>query len=153
MFQTIVVCLTSTDAHMHVDTHAHGLTHAQPYQSSYSRKPANREEIGSLALRCRSAKEKLLAAAKVERAYCLVMEKEWRSTHCTLSETLSNDFSVSPCTATVTQCLIMAGLCVCVHLCVRLRAVFVIKCVTELTCSVIWHRCQRVCACVWSDTK
>lgn len=100
-------------------THTEAHTQTQSYQSSYSRKPENREEIGSPVLKCRSAKEKLLAAAKVERAYCLVMEKEWRSRHCALSETLSNDSSVSPCTATVTQCLIMVGLCVGVYLFVR----------------------------------
>lgn len=102
---------------MHTGTiHTEAHIQTQSYQSSYSRKLEKREEIGSPVLKCRSAKEKLLAAAKVERAYCLVMEKERRSRHCALSETLSNDSSVSPSTATVTQCLIMVGLCVGVYL-------------------------------------
>lgn len=160
MCQTIVLILffTFSDAHRYIDTqrltHKHTHTHSHINQAIPGSQ--RREEIGSLSLWCRSAREKLLAAAKVERAYCLVMEKEWRSRHCTLSETLSNDSSVSPCTATVTQCLIMVGLCVCVHRCVRQGVVFVIERVTELMYSVIWHACLcvivlvRVHVCVYA---
>lgn len=101
------------------------------------------EETGRPALRSRSAREKLLAAAKVERAYCLIMENEWRSRHCTLSENLSNDSSVFSCTATVTRCLTATGLCVCVRACVLEREN--LSSHVRLMCSVIRHHCLCVC--------
>jgi len=97
-------CLASTEEHRYVDTQDHFLSLTAPHihQSSYSRKPEKTGEIGSPALRSRPAKEKLLAAAKVAHTHYLLMEQEWRSRHCTLSGTLSNDSFVFPCIAALT---------------------------------------------------
>lgn len=72
--------LTPADTHIHTENTNQAIPGCQ----------GRVVEIGRTALRFTSAKEKLLDAARVEHAYYLVMEKEWRGRHCALSETLSD---------------------------------------------------------------